>query len=109
MINYPSNDPQLDAIVKKLVDHFHPTKVFLFGSRARGTATANSDYDIYLVVKDSKKSQFERMDEANFVLWGREVPVDVFIYTEDEFAQANTVMSSISHTVATEGLELLIG
>ena len=108
-MNYPSNDPQLNAIVKKLVDHFHPTKVFLFGSRARGTADSNSDYDIYLVVKDSKKSQFERMDEANFVLWGREVPVDVFIYTEDEFAQASTVMSSISHTVATEGLELLIG
>ena len=32
---YQSNDPKLQKIVKKLVDHFHPIKVFLFGSRAR--------------------------------------------------------------------------
>ena len=108
-MNYQSNDPKLDAIVKKLVDHFNPTKVFLFGSRARGNYGPNSDYDIYIVVKESKKSQLERMDEANFVLWGREVPVDVFIYTEDEFDQAKHVLSSISHSVATEGVELTIG
>jgi predicted nucleotidyltransferase len=106
---YHSNDPKLDEIVKKLVDHFCPTKVFLFGSRARGNYGPDSDYDIYLVVKDSKKSQLERMDEANFVLWGREVPVDVFIYTEEEFAQARDVPSSISHSVANEGVELTIG
>ncbi len=106
---YQSQDPKLDAIVKKLTDHFNPTRVFLFGSKARGTAGPDSDYDIFLVVKSSEKSQLERMDEANFVLWGRDFPVDVFIYTEEEFSEAKEVLNSISHTVATEGLELGIG
>ncbi len=109
MINYQPQDPKLNAIVKKLVDHFNPTRVFLFGSQARGTAGPDSDYDIFLVVKSSEKSQLERMDEANFVLWGRDVPVDVFVFTEQEFNEAKGIFSSVSYTVATEGVELGLG
>ena len=109
MITYPSNDPKLDAIVKKLVDHFHPTKVFLFGSRARGTADADSDYDLFLVVKDSEKRPIQRMQEANRLFWLDKAAIDIFIYTEAEYDEWKDEFSSIAHTVATEGLELQVG
>jgi predicted nucleotidyltransferase len=32
------NDSILTEIVKRLVAEFHPTRIFLFGSRARGTS-----------------------------------------------------------------------
>lgn len=108
-MTFQSQDPKLNEIIKKLASHFHPIKIFLFGSTARGMAGADSDYDIFIVVKSSEKSQLERMDEANFVLWGRDVPVDVFVYTEEEFSRAKEVLNSISYAVATEGLELGIG
>ena len=101
-----TQDSKLEAILTKLVDHFQPVKAFLFGSRSKGTGNAESDYDIFLIVKSSSKSQLERMDEANFVLWGRDVPVDVLIYTEEEFERSKDSINSISHIVASEGREL---
>ena len=46
------------------------------------------------------------MQEARKILSDRTVSVDVFIYTEDEFADWKDEFSSIAHTVATEGIEL---
>ncbi len=100
------NDKNLNEIVQKLKDHFQPLKVYLFGSRANGTAKADSDYDLFLVVKNSDQSKIERMQEANQVLWGRTVSVDIFIYTEAEFNSLNGDFNSVANTVFTEGLEL---
>lgn len=45
-------DPVLDRITRTIVERFHPERVLLFGSRARGDAHAHSDYDI-LVIMDA--------------------------------------------------------
>lgn len=103
------NDKNLTEIVTKLKAHFKPVKIYLFGSRARGTATPGSDYDIFVLVKQSDKSKMERMDEANLALWGRRYAVDVFVYTEAEFEEWKDAFNSIPHIVATEGLELNLG
>lgn len=99
-------DKTLSEIVSKLKAHFKPEKVFLFGSRAKGTSTSDSDYDVFLIVKDSAKSIMDRMDEANLVLKGRRVPVDVFIFTEKEFDEAKNQFQSIAYIVNNEGVEL---
>ncbi len=100
------NDKNLTEIVQKLKDHFNPLKTYLFGSRANGTANSESDYDLFLIIKDSAQTKIERMQEANQVLWGRSVSVDVFIYTEAEFNSLNSDINSIANTVSVEGLEL---
>lgn len=96
----------LSEIVRKLKSYFKPEKIYLFGSRARGTAREDSDYDIFLIVKDSQKSKLERMDEANLVLWGRTSSVDVFVYTQKEFDDSKLQFQSIPYIVVTEGVEL---
>lgn len=101
-----SGDKNLSEIVGKLRAHFHPEKIYLFGSRAKGTSSSSSDYDLFLVLKDSNKRQLDRMAEAYDLLWGRTVSVDVLIYTEDEFNEAKEEFNSIAHSVATEGIEL---
>jgi predicted nucleotidyltransferase len=40
----------LDEMVKRIVDEFAPASIILFGSRARGEARPDSDYDILVVV-----------------------------------------------------------
>ena len=100
------NDKNLTEIVQKLKDHFNPLKTYLFGSRANGNARSDSDYDLFLIVKDSTQTKIERMQEANQVLWGRSVSVDVFIYTEAEFNFLSGDFNSIVNTVSSEGLEL---
>ena len=99
-------DQNLSSVTSKLKAHFHPLKIILFGSRARGTARADSDYDLLLVVKNSDKNRRERNREARQVLTGRTFGVDIFVYTEAEFNELKEEFSSIPHTAATEGLEL---
>jgi uncharacterized protein len=99
-------DKDLTEIVAKLKAHFNPTKVYLFGSRAKGAAVPNSDYDLLVVLKDSVKKQTERMAEAYDLLWGRKVSVDIFVYTQDEFEDSKYEFGSLAHSVAADGVEL---
>lgn len=102
-------DDQLKIILSKLIPEFNPVKIYLFGSRVNGNARPDSDYDLFLIIKESKLSRHERMVQALRLLWGSKVRADIFIYTEDEFNDWKDEFSSIPHTVATEGLELEIG
>lgn len=41
-----------DELLRPIVGYFNPVKVYVFGSRARGEARADSDYDLLVVVDD---------------------------------------------------------
>lgn len=99
-------DETLNSILSVLKPVFNPTKVYLFGSRAKGTASVNSDYDLFLVVKESNLEPRERVLKARELLWKTPGAVDLFIYTEAEFEDWKDEFSSIPHTAYTEGLEL---
>ncbi len=45
----PTLDPILIDIVRRLVEAYHPEHIYLFGSRARGEAGPDSDYDILVM------------------------------------------------------------
>jgi predicted nucleotidyltransferase len=103
------SDNKLDEILSKLVPEFQPTKIFLFGSRAKGTFRADSDYDLFLIIENSDEHPIKRKQRAGRLLWGIGVSVDVFIYTKDEFNDWKDEFNSIAHTVVTEGRELRVG
>lgn len=102
-------DEVLHEIVGRLASRFRPSKVFLFGSRATGNARPDSDYDLFLVVKESDLLPFQRMQEAHRLLWDFHRAVDVFIFTEAEFDEWKDDFGSVANTVATEGVELNVG
>ena len=60
-------------------------KVILFGSMARGDAVPGSDVDLLVVVTESDRSFLDRI--AEYRLSGIPVSVDVFAYTQQEFAK----------------------
>jgi HEPN domain/Nucleotidyltransferase domain len=47
-----ADDPVLAEIVRRLVVAYHPQRVYLFGSQARGDADEDSDYDLMVIVPD---------------------------------------------------------
>ena len=53
-------DPVLGEIVRRLVDDCQPERIYLFGSRARGNARADSDYDIMVVAAQSDEPAYRR-------------------------------------------------
>ena len=102
-------DQKLQQIVETLKTEFHPTRILLFGSRAKGTHNSNSDYDIFLIVESSTLRPIQRMQRAHRLLWDLHSPIDVFIYTQEEFDALKGEFGSMANTVAEEGQELSLG
>src|SRR5262249_41709939 len=80
--NMPSQEI-LDEIVSRIVKRFHPEKIILFGSHARGTADIHSDVDLLIVmpVPDTRRRLATEIDLA---LLGIDLPADVIVVTPEE-------------------------
>jgi predicted nucleotidyltransferase len=102
-------DPVLNEILSRLVPEFSPTRIYLFGSRAKGNERPDSDYDLLLVVKSSDRGRLGRMDQARDVLRGIKAGADVFVYTQAEFDEWKDEFSSIPETAVNTGMELHVG
>jgi len=76
-------DALLSEMVSKIVKHFHPDKVILFGSRAWGDPTEESDLDI-LVVMDVDGSPIRKAAEISRIARPRFLPMDIIVRTSDE-------------------------
>jgi predicted nucleotidyltransferase len=76
----PPNDALIDDIVCRIVETAQPEKIILFGSRARGDARPNSDFDL-LVIKESNEPGYQRDAPLYHALAGLNVEVDVLVYT----------------------------
>lgn len=99
----------LRPLLEPLIREFRPKKVYLFGSQARGDATADSDYDLLLVTEDSTLSPLERMEKAHALLWDTDAPpADIFILTAREFEASAKDFGSIAESAVAEGQELSI-
>jgi len=93
----------LAEIVERLVAAFHPDRVYLFGSAARGDAGPDSDYDLLVVVPTSDEPGYRRMQRAQEALWGIRAAADVFVLTRQEFARQRTVVTSLASAALAEG------
>lgn len=82
-----------------------PDKMLLFGSRARGDAFVQSDYD-FLVVSDffDKKPFWERMDVL-YDYWEEPQDLEAACYTRAEFARKVREPGIVSQAVM-EGVEV---
>ena len=66
-----AHDPALAEIVRRLIETYRPLRVYLFGSRARSSATADSDYDLMVVVPDDMPVSLKRVFALDVLLCPR--------------------------------------
>jgi predicted nucleotidyltransferase len=107
MMAYPGLSPTtvqnaVAEMVRRIVERFHPAKIILFGSHARGTAGTDSDVDL-LVVMQPHGSKRERVVEVYGLLAGIGVPKDVVIVTPEEFELYRDVPGTVIRTACREG------
>ena len=101
--NHPSNDMALSSeIVQRIVQEIRPWKIILFGSRSRGTARPDSDFDI-LVIADSKEPRFRRAARLYGVLSDMIRPMDILVYTPQEVEDWGNVPQAFVTTTVREG------
>jgi uncharacterized protein len=97
------NVPLLDEIVRRLVQTLRPERIYLFGSRARGEASEESDFDLLVVVSTSELPGHVRDSAALRALKGLNASVDVLVLTREEFERKVKVVCSLPATVLREG------
>ena len=76
-------DALLSEMVSKIVKHFHPEKIILFGSRAWGKPTGESDLDI-LVIMNLEGSPIRKAAEISRIARPRFLPMDIIVQAPDE-------------------------
>ena len=101
-----ADDPTLAEITRRLVETYRPERIYLFGSRARGTASAGSDYDLLVVVGDDVPADLRRSARAYEALWGLPASGDILIWTHTAFAERLHLRASLPSTVEREGILL---
>lgn len=93
---------EVERLVARIVETARPTHVYLFGSRARGDAHADSDYD-FLVVEDRPVHTRRESVRIRRSLRGFAVPIDILVARLEQLERHKDQPALIYHTVLTKG------
>jgi predicted nucleotidyltransferase len=96
------SDELLHAVKDRLVNGFHPQRIILFGSQARGTADDRSDVDI-LVICPFEGKRRHLMVEMDRSLRGLNLARDIVILTPEEFERDRYIPGTIARPAWREG------
>ncbi len=80
----PEEQQVIEKVVKQLVQSFSIERIILFGSRARGNADAESDYD-FLVVMNFIKRRTQVAADIRKAAHISGIPMDFLLRTPEEW------------------------
>jgi predicted nucleotidyltransferase len=98
-----ADDPVLNEVVRRLVEVYHPLRIYLFGSAARGDAGPDSDYDIMVLVPDDAPREQQDCEIGYRALWGVGLAKDILVWTKFEFEKRLHLRASLPSTIMLEG------
>jgi len=96
-------DKKLEEIINRILQVIIPDKIILFGSRARGEARPDSDYDL-LVIKSGIKNERKIAQEIHIKLVGVDESVDVIVKTPESIEKSKKRFISIVKEALNEGI-----
>lgn len=86
----------------RIVERFHPEKIILFGSHARGNATEDSDLD-FLVLMSFQGRRIDLCADLLKALAGFGVSKDVMVLTPDEYERKKDIPGTVAYPASREG------
>jgi uncharacterized protein len=95
---------ELDRMIKQIVAKVDPVAIYLFGSRARGDADEDSDYDLLIVVPDRFPEGQANTVTAFSLVEGRRIPMDVTMSRTTRFATRRRQIGTLEYKVGREGI-----
>jgi len=98
-----ADDPLVTEIVRRLAEVYHPERIYLFGSAARGDAGPDSDYDFMVLVPDQTPLSFRDSGRAYRAVWRLGAASDILVWTRGEFESRVHLKASLPSTILREG------
>lgn len=92
----------LNEAKNRLVNQFHPKKIILFGSQARGTADIRSDIDL-LVIGEYQENPLKMMTSMDRALVGLDFPCDIVVMSPRDFEIDREIPGTIARPAWQEG------
>ncbi len=94
----------LKEVTRRLVEGFHPVRIILFGSHARGTADDQSDLDLLILhTLENGGSRRELSVEMDRALRGLDLPRDIVVMTPDEFELDRQIPGTVARPASMHG------
>jgi predicted nucleotidyltransferase len=102
------NDTLLSEIVQCLATVFQPERIYLFGSRARGSEGLSSDYDILVVMPSLTEPAYRYSQRAYQVLSNIPAAKDILFMSKEKFEYWRDTLGSLAELVNRQGKELYV-
>jgi uncharacterized protein len=96
------DDELLKYITDTIVDNFHPRRIILFGSRARGEARPDSDVDLLLEM-ETDKGYYDRKQAVRAAFQRPNLEMDLIVLTPDELRKRSAFLGGLVRTAVREG------
>lgn len=95
----PHVDAALQRFLRRLERTFRPTKVILFGSRAKGDDLTGSDVDLVVVSRAFEDLGWRERILRVTELWDGKVSLEPLCYTPAEFEERSGQISIVREAV----------
>ena len=99
----PRQVEALARAVERLVEAFHPDRIYVFGSQARGTPRPDSDIDLMVVVSTADEPPYRLAATGYAVIAPLRVPLEITFMTRDDFDSRLPAVASLPATILREG------
>lgn len=97
---------ELNRLVGAIVRAFDPVAIYLFGSRARGGAREDSDYDLMVVVPDTTEDERAVCERLWQLASGAAIGATPFLSRCRTFEWRRREVGTLEHEVEVDGLQL---
>lgn len=95
-------EPPIEDIVRRIVAAFHPRRIVMFGSRARGDARRTSDLDL-MVEMDTTHPSPQRVRAIDALFGLRRWAMDLVVFTPAEVLEHRHRRHSLLRIIEAEG------
>lgn len=103
-----TGDAGLDRLLAALVPALDPEEIWLFGSRARGEADEDSDYDLLVVMADDAPAELLSPVVAYRAARPAGVAVDVIPARHARFNRYRNTVGTLAYEVAADGRRIYV-
>lgn len=101
--------PELKTLLARIQDAYDPIDVVLYGSQARGEATAQSDWDLKIIVSDEASENLFSPMFGWRVQEGSGVYADLSCVRVSDFQSDLAVANSAASHMVDDGIVLRVG
>ena len=94
----------IERLLSLIKERCRPIAIWLFGSRAKGTADPESDWDLLVILPDSVP--FEKQDDVVDAIQLRslsQVNADILSCGESDFHSATSIPNTLAYEIARTG------